>query len=204
MDEVTTETVVETQEAVEEQTEVPTQEVEQQEPVEDPLAGLKTALQKERQIKRDLEKRVKQLEQEIADRDKPAEELAVEQARREAEAEVLARANARIAAAEFRVLARERGIDPEVAVRLADLSAVEVGESGDIDAGSLASALDSVIEKFPSLVPSRFQGTADQGARGKDVKPSQLSREDLKDMTPEQVLQADREGRLDRLKGLIK
>lgn len=186
-----------------EATEAP-EEVERQEAVEDPAAGLKTALQKERADRKAAAKRVKELEQELADRDKPADEKAIDVARREAAAEATAKANKRLVAVEFRSAAAKRVKDPRIAAKLVDLEGIEVDDDGEVDPDGITAALDALLDEYPDLAPSRFEGTADQGGKGKSSKPSQLTRDDLKNMTPAAVLAADKAGRLDRIKGKIK
>lgn len=181
-----------------------TDDVNDQEPEADPAAGLKTALQKERAARKAEAKRVKELEQELADRDKPDDEKAIDVARREAAAEATAKANTRLVAAEFRIAAAKRVKDPRIAAKLVDLSDVEVNEDGEVDSEGITNALDALLDEYPDLAPSRFEGTADQGGKGKDSKPSQLSRDDLKTMTPAAILAAEKAGQLDRIKGKIK
>lgn len=200
METETTETV-ETEETETDAVEA-TEEVDEQDT--DPAAGLKTALQKERADRKAAAKRVRELELELADRDKSPSEKALDEARREAAADATTTANARLVAVEFRAAAKERGLDPRTALKLADLADVEVGEDGEVDPDALVAALDAVVADHPSLVPSRFQGTADQGARGKSATVSQLTEESLKTMTPEQISEARNAGRLDKLLGVSK
>lgn len=197
---------VETEELEETETDATeaTEEVEDQETEADPAAGLKTALKKERTDRKAAAKRVKELEQELADRDKPDDEKAIDVARREAAAEATAKANTRLVAAEFRIAAVKRVKDPRIAAKLVDLSDVEVDEDGEVDAEGITNALDALLDEYPDLAPSRFEGTADQGGKGKDSKPAQLTRDDLKNMKPAAVLTADKAGQLDRIKGKIK
>lgn len=196
---------VETEETETEATEA-AEEVEQQETEEDPAAGLKSALAKERAGNKAAAKRVKELEQELADRDKPADEKAIDVARREAAAEATAKANTRLVAAEFRIAAAKRVKSAELAMAAVGnaLADVEVDDDGNVDADGISAALDDLLEKYPDLAPSRFEGTADQGGKGKASAPSQLTREDLKTMKPEAILAADKAGRLDRIKGKTK
>lgn len=202
MDEATTETV-ETEHTETEATDAEETETQETE-VEDPAAGLKSALQKERKANKDKDKRIKELEREAADRDKSDDELAIDEARREAAAEATAKANAKIVAAEFRVAAAKRVKDPRIAAKLADLTEIEVDDDGNVDADAIESVIDALIADYPSLTGSRFEGTADQGGAGKSSAPSQLTRDDLKNMSPQAITKADREGRLDRIKGKIK
>lgn len=204
METETTETVA-TDETETETTDV-VEEVEDQEEVADPAAGLKTALQKERQARKAAEKRASELEQERADRDKPDDEKKLDEVRREAAAEATAKANKRLIAAEFRSAAAKRVKDPRIAVKLVDLEGIEVDDDGEVDADGINAALDALLDEYPDLAPSRFEGSADQGGKGKDVAkpPAQLTRDDLKNMSPDAIIQAEKDGRLDRLKGKIK
>lgn len=200
-EEVTTETV-EAEETVTEATEA--EETEEQETVEDPAAGLKSALQKERQARKDAEKQARDLKRQIEDASKSSDEKALDDVRREAAAEATAKANARIVAAEFRVAAAKRVKDPRIAAKLVDLTDVGVDDDGNVDSDDLTAALDALLVEYPDLAPSRFEGTADQGGVGKKTSPSQLTRDDLKNMSPDAIIQAEKDGRLDRLKGKIK
>lgn len=177
-------------------------EVEEQEEAPDPAAGLKTALQKERASNKAAAKRVKELELELADRDKPDDEKAVDAARREGEAAGTAKGNKRLIAAEFRIAAAKRVKDPRIAAKLVDLGGIEVNDDGEVDPDGITNALDALLDEYPDLAPSRFEGTADQGGVGKGSKPRQLTREDIKTMTPEQVNAARKDGLLNTLMGV--
>lgn len=202
MDEETTE-MVETEETVVAESVDEVEQVETDE-VEDPAAGLKSALQKERQARRDLEKRLKEIEREAAARDLTPDERVIEEARREAAAEAMKAANGRIVRTEFRALAKERGLDPNTASRLADLDGVDVDDDGNVDADSLTAALDAVVAEHPTLVPARFQGTADQGARGRDSGPKQMTQAEFDRIKHDYraVKKAKDEGRLNSLLGI--
>lgn len=181
-------------------------EVETQEQNEDPTAGLKSALAKERAANKANAKLIKELQREAADRGKTEDEKAIDDARREAAAEATAKANKRLIAAEFRSAAAKRVKDPRIAVKLVDLEGIEVDDDGEVDADGINAALDALLDEYPDLAPSRFEGSADQGGKGKDVAkpPAQLTRDDLKNMSPDAIIQAEKDGRLDRLKGKIK
>jgi len=87
-------------------------------------------------------------------------------------------------------------VDPEAALRLLDRSTLELGEDGVPT--NTAEAVDALLEARPFLVGSAggsARGNADQGARQGGVK--QLSREALASMSPDEINQARREGRLD-------
>ncbi|MCH9834284.1 hypothetical protein K0U83_01410 [bacterium] len=206
MSEVTTETVAtettETEAVTAQETE--TQETTTEETVEDPAAGLKSALQKERASNKAHLKRIKELEREAEDRDKSPDEKALDDARREAASEATAKANKRLVAAEFRSAAAKRVKDPRIAVKLVDLDGIDVDDDGNVDADGITAALDALLEEYPDLAPSRFNGTADQGGVGKSSRLPQLTADDLSTMSPEQVVAARKEGLLDNLLGVKK
>lgn len=93
--------------------------------------------------------------------------------------------------------AKRNVVDPEAAYALLDRSLLEFAEDGQPK--NIASAMDALLEDRAYLVaPSGgSRGSADQGARQGGNK--QLSRDDLKSMTPEQVRKATAEGRLTSL-----
>lgn len=107
------------------------------------------------------------------------------------------------------VLAAKRAQDPDV-VRTLLLASNEIADflDGDkIDAEAIKEALDELLEKKPYLAVAaqsakRFQGSGDGGARKGPQKPAQLTQDDLKRMSPEQIVKAQDEGRFDDLMGL--
>lgn len=158
------------------------------------LASMKGKWRSER------EKR-KALEQQLAEKDGADE---AEQARRKAEADAVGRANARILKAEIRAAAKGRLNDPKDALTFLDLSAFEVGDDGEIDTEEIEDAIDDLLKSKPYLAAAtakRFQGTGDGGAARKASRPKQLSRQDLKSMSPEAIEQARIDGKLDDLMG---
>lgn len=178
-EEVETETV-DTDETATDAAEVEeTEEQADAEKVEDPAAGLKSALQKERAARKALEKQLRDKDREISDRDKSADEKAIDAAKREAAAEATRNAFQKVIQVEFRAAAKERGIDPKTAVKLADLGDVDVDDDGEVDADAITAALDAVLEEHPSLSPSRFKGTADQGSRGKKPEKTKVDPNEL-------------------------
>ncbi|MFC4006633.1 hypothetical protein ACFOY2_05335 [Nonomuraea purpurea] len=107
------------------------------------------------------------------------------------------------------VLAAKRAQDPDV-VRTLLLAGNEIADflDGDkIDAEAIKEALDELLEKKPYLAVAaqsakRFQGSGDGGARKGPQKPAQLTEDDLRRMSPEQIVQAQAEGRFDGLLGV--
>lgn len=107
------------------------------------------------------------------------------------------------------VLAAKRAQDPDV-VRTLLLAGNEIADflDGDkIDAEAIKEALDELLEKKPYLAVAaqsakRFQGSGDGGARKGPQKPAQLTEDDLRRMSPEQIVKAQAEGRCDDLLGV--
>lgn len=154
------------------------------------------------------EKRVAELEAAEALKDKPADEQAIEKARAEARAETLKTADERIVKANLRAAATGKLADPSDVFaypKIIDLSSFEVDDDGEVDADALNEAIAALLEKKPHLSAvkqNRFDGDADQGAKGKASKPAQLSETDLKGMSPEAIEKAKAAGQLDKLFGV--
>ncbi|MFJ4863406.1 hypothetical protein [Streptomyces sp. NPDC088748] len=145
--------------------------------------------------------RAKELEQRLADKDGADETEAV---RRKAEQAAVAKANARIIRSEVKAAAKGVLADPADAYRFLDLEQFEVDEDGNLDEDEVAEAIQDLIKSKPYLAAApakRFQGTGDGGAARKASRPKQLTRADLKSMTPEAIDRARDEGRLDDLMG---
>lgn len=175
------------------------------EPVEDPAEGLKKALRAERLARREAEREARDLKAERDNANKEPAEQALDLARREAAAEATSAANKRILRSEVRAAAKGRLADPSDAFAYLDLDEFEVGEDGDVDSEAIEDAISDLLKRKPYLAADtgeKFRGGADQGARGKGSAPSQLSKEDLKKLTPAQIVQADADGRLNALKGI--
>lgn len=94
--------------------------------------------------------------------------------------------------------------DPADAHRFLDLEQFEVGEDGEVDEDEIALAIDDLVKKKPYLAATQGQrrnrGSADGGVRNEST-PAQLTRADLARMSPQQILKAEKEGRLNKLKG---
>lgn len=124
---------------------------------------------------------------------------------REAEAAANSKANERILKAELKAAAAGKLADPADVYKFIDLSEFEVGSDGDVDADAIGEAIEDLLKSKPYLgaaTAKRFQGSADGGARKEPAKPSQLSREDLKGMSPEAINSARAAGRLNDLLGI--
>lgn len=90
--------------------------------------------------------------------------------RAEVKAELRAEVNTQIVAAKAEAaLATKVNISPAAAVRLLDLSEVEVDEHGKVDMQALNDLVAKLLKDEPHLAVAqgtRFQGSADQGPRG--------------------------------------
>lgn len=128
-----------------------------------------------------------------------------EQAKAEANAEILRdRVSDKI-----EVLAAKRFQDAGDAVThlMRSSEIADFLDGGKIDAEAIKEALDELLEKKPYLAVAaqgakRFQGSGDGGARKGPQKPTQLTEGDLRRMTPEAIVKAQAEGRLNDLLGV--
>lgn len=177
------------------------------EPVEDAFAEERAKLRgvnrKVRVEKRALAKEIKALKAQLASKDKPAEDSAIDEAKREAAAEVTQRAHEKILKSEIRAAATGRFADPKDALAFLDLTEFEVDENSDVDGDAIEEALSELLEKKPHLAAAtqkRFQGGGHQGARAK-ARPGQVSESELAHMTPNEIVKAEKSGRLDSLLG---
>ncbi|MYW50594.1 hypothetical protein GTY64_03745 [Streptomyces sp. SID8376] len=160
--------------------------------------------------KAEREKR-REVERLLAERDKPADGDAPdpEAIVRQAEQAAMAKANERIVKAEVKAAAAGKLADPADAYKFLDLSQFEVDADGNLDADEVADAIDDLLKSKPYLAAQggttkRFQGTADSGARKGTGRPSQLTRSELKRMSPEQIVKAKADGRLDDVLGITR
>jgi hypothetical protein len=130
------------------------------------------------------------------------EQVDVEQVRREATLEATRAANERILRSEVKAAAAGKLADPADAYKFLDLSKFDITDTGDIDAEEIADAIDTLIKTKPYLAAAtanKWQGSADGGARNGPAGPQQLTRDDLKGMTPEAVMAAKKAGQLKNL-----
>jgi DNA-binding transcriptional MerR regulator len=141
---------------------------------------------------------------EIVDARKDDDKPDPERVKREAETTAQQKANARILRSEIKAAAAGKLADPADAYKFLDLTKFEVDDDGNVDEEEIADAIDELIKKKPYLSAQggkRFGGDSDGGRKG-DRKKSQLTREDLKGMSPAEILTAQKDGRLaDLLKG---
>jgi len=165
---------------------------------EDPAEKLKKALRAEREARRAAERERNTFKQQLEAKDKSAEEAALEAARREAEEAAIAKANARIVKAELRAAAATRVSNLTALARLVDTDSIEVDADGNPSADDIEDAITQFLADYPEFAAdrSKFSGTADQGTKGRQAQKRQITREQLKSMSPEQIEKADKEGLL--------
>jgi hypothetical protein len=171
---------------------------------EDPSAGLKKALAAERKARREAERKEREAAQRLADRDKEPAEQAIEQARREAREEAQTAFNQRLVQAELKAALAGKVSNLGLALKVIDSSVIDVDATGEVDPLSVTDAIEAALREYPELKPAeakKFAGTADQGTKGKATRPQQLTREELKSLTPEQVVAAEAAGQLDQIMG---
>lgn len=176
----------------------------------------KSKFEAQQKVNRDLERKYKEaasakdrladMEAKLAKLEGKEAEYEALQARREVEQAALAKANDRILKAEMRAQAAGRLTDPDDALRFIDLSSFEVGDDGAVDTVALSTAVDNLITQKPYLAAQggkRFQGGADGGVRNEpNQQAPQLTREQLKTLTPEQINEAKKAGQLNDLMGV--
>ena len=133
---------------------------------------------------------------------KPADEQERERIRQEASAEATAKANQKLVNAELKAAATGKLANPELAQKLIDTSAISVDANGDVDTEAVADAITDLLSQYPSLAAQGGTRQFDSG-RGKQAPAGQLTQADLKNMSPEAIVKAEAEGRLDRLKGRL-
>lgn len=130
-------------------------------------------------------------------------EPSADEIRRQAEQAAAAKANARIVRSEIRAAAAGKLADPKDALTFLDASKFEVAENGDVDSEEIADAIDDLLKSKPYLAAAtakRFQGTGDGGAARK-AGVKQVTEAELKTMSPEAIVKAQKEGRLNSLLG---
>lgn len=151
------------------------------------VTKLQTALEKERSLRRDAERRAKEGDahraraEELESASQSDNEKAVATARKEGAAEARKTANSTLVRAEARALAAEAKFrDPARVVRLLDgLDDVAVADDGTVDSAAIRKQLDELgkeaqyllagEEKPPGPKPDPTQGARDTKTSGTDV-----------------------------------
>lgn len=135
------------------------------------------------------------------DEDKVDADKIREEARREARAEsIKERVNDKI---EARAAKGFADAEDAVAILLRTHNTEDFLDGDKVDVEAIQEALDELLEKKPHLAAQggkRFGGGADGGKRKAD-RPNQLTRDDLKRMSPEEIMKAKADGRLADLLG---
>lgn len=172
----------------------------------------RAALAAERKARRDAEKARRAAEKELADlkaaqqakKDGDDAQSAADQARRDAEAAATRKANERILRAELRAAAKGVLVDESDAAVFIDLSQFEPDDNGDFDASEISEAISDLVRRKPHLAAKAggFEGGDSGGGPRSGGRVPQLTKADLKRMTSAQIVQARKEGRLNRLQGL--
>ena len=130
----------------------------------------KRALSEERDSRKAAEKRARAVEAELEklkQASQSAEEKALAQARKEGADEVTQRVNDRLKASEARALAAAAKFrNPATAVRLLDLSEVEVTDDGEVDAAKVKKLLEQLATDEPYLVDDGKQQPAAAASAG--------------------------------------
>jgi hypothetical protein len=167
------------------------------------LDSMKSRWKAERDARRKLEEELEGLKapKPTGNTDQPDAAEIKRQATRDANA----KANARILRSEVKAAAAGKLADPSDAIALLDLSAFEVDANGDVDPEEIADAIEDLLTRKPHLAATarpRFQGTGDGGAARKASGPSQLTRQDLKGMSPAAINKARLDGRLNKVLGI--
>lgn len=164
------------------------------------LAAMKAERNEARRLAKEREDELAALRAQAEGREA---EHAAELERQRVRDEALAAANARIAKAEVRAAAKGKLADPNDAFRFLDLEDFDVDDEGAVDTAAIEAALDALVESKPYLAAqsgSRFEGSGDGGHRN-EAPVSQITEAQLATMTPAEINEARRSGRLDKVLG---
>ena len=167
----------------------------------------------QRKVNRDLETKLKnlyevkdhatQLEEQLAKLQGREKEFEAERQTQAIKDEALKSANQRVLKAEIRAAASGKLADPNDALRFVDLSKFTVGDDGEVDSDAIGSAISELLASKPYLGAKDTQTTGihitPPSGRRDGEKPTQLTRADLKTMTPAEIVKAQNDGRLEEL-----
>lgn len=163
--------------ATEDDVETPEQEATTEQPTEPTLGDEgKKAIKAERDARRAAERALKDVRAELdtlKQSQMSDQEKAILAAKAEARTEALAEANRRVVAAEVKAAAVGKVVNPTLAVKLVDTTAITVADDGSVDQAAVNDALDQLLTDYPELVPTptRASGSADGGPK-KTTTPS--------------------------------
>lgn len=164
---------------------------------DDPEKDWKAEYEAQQRVNRQLERKTKKDFARILELEKsgtptvpkdgePVDPAAI---RAEIEAELRTGNNTRLVNAEAKAALAGKVHNPRTALKLLDLSKVEVDANGDVDDQALSDAIAELLEDEPYLAVAqgapqqRFQGNADQGPRGDSKSAEQQLRDELKEAT---------------------
>lgn len=168
----------------------------------------KKALDRMKQQLRDERRRRKAAEEKASEAGKPKPEGGpdLDEVRKQAREEATAEALKDRVLDKIEAKARKFADSEDAAAILLRSRQVEdFIDGGKVDTDAIAEALDELAEAKPHLLARQGSsgGNFDSG-RGKRSEKGQLSRDDLKGMTPAQIEAARKAGRLDRVMGKTK
>lgn len=120
-----------------------------------------------------------------------------DQIRDEVSAQLRDENNSRVLRSEVRRLAQGKLSDATDALLFLDVSDMKPDAHGDFDSAAITAKLDELLKTRPYLAKQdkKFEGSADQGSRG-DSTGKQVTRDQLKTMSMEEINKARTEGRL--------
>lgn len=141
----------------------------------------------ERKSKKDFA-RIQELEKSTPAVTSPEDAPDPEKIRAEVRAEFAEVTNKKLVAAEAKAALAGKVHKPATALRLLDLSDVEVDADGNVDTQALDDLIVKLLEDEPYLAvaqgtPQRFQGKADQGPQGAPKPEEQRLSEELAEAT---------------------
>ncbi|MCQ9367958.1 hypothetical protein NQ036_06830 [Brevibacterium sp. 91QC2O2] len=160
------------------------------------LDTMKAERNAERKARRDLEKRIADMEAAQANAGKTAEEQAAAQAERDRETAREAKTNAKLVRAEIKQAAAGKFRDPADALAFLDVASFDVDEDGDPDAEAIAEAIEDLLTRKPHLAAQGGAQSFDSG-RGKPRPKKKLTKSDLTGMSAAAIAKAYDEGRID-------
>ena len=188
--------------------ETPEPEAEGTDTTPEPEAPAKTFTQED--LDRIVQQRLAREREKYADYDslkaKAAEaesetERLIREAREQAATEVKTQYQTRALRDAARAAAAGKWVNADQAVKLVDLA--DLDPDADTFDTDVQERLDAYLADNPHLaVPTTTpSGHNDAGSRTDSIKPSQLTRQDLSNLTPQQIETARKEGRLDEMLG---
>lgn len=171
----------------------------------------------QKKVNKDLERKLNEaykkadkiddLEQQIATLQGREKEYETAKHEQEVLQNAISQANQRIIKAEIRAAAAGKLNDPADALHYLDTSAISVADDGQVDTSAITSQLNDLIAAKPYLAkgenaPTGVHMQPPSGNRDGDQHKGQLTRDDLKHMTPHQIVEAQKNGQFNDLLGV--